>query len=392
MKKLVQYFKSTKKLFFYGSTILFVMLLSSVVLKDVKNEVEVLAPTQELADAPYPEDLDLEGVKTVVIDAGHGGKDPGCLGASSKEKEIALGIALKLGKMIAEKYPDIKVVYTRKTDVFLELHERAKVANDANADLFICIHCNSASSASAHGTETYVMGLHKSEANLNVAKRENEVIYLEDDHEKHYEDFNGSPDALLAITLQQSAYLKQSVKFAAHLQSQFAGIGRYDRGVKQAGFVVLYKTKMPSVLVESGFLTNVKDEKFLLNDTNQLKMAGAMMHAFDDYKSEIDAVNAHLGGDVKVAKPLNSEYYYSIQFATTSKKYDVNDPTQFKGLKEVDVYYISGLYRYYYAKETNYSEIQKRLKEIEVKYPDAFIIAMKNGKRVSMSEAKKHLN
>lgn len=391
MKKLYHQYQSTKKLIFYGSTILFLVLLTSVVLKDVKYGLDVVAPTAQLLDTPYPAGMALEGVKTVVIDAGHGGKDPGCLGSSTKEKEIALGVSLKLGKMISEKYPDIKVVYTRKTDVFLELHERAKVANDNDADLFICVHCNSAGSVSAHGTETYVMGLHKSEENLNVAKRENEVIYLEEDHEKHYEDFNGSPDALLAITLQQSAYLKQSVKFAAKLQNQFAGIGRYDRGVKQAGFVVLYKTNMPSVLVESGFLTNAKDEAYLMEDTNQLKMAGAMLTAFEEYKEEIDAVNKSLG--VAVENPVNtSEYYYSIQFATTSKKYDVNDPTQFKGLKEVDVYYISGLYRYYYAKETSYTEIQNRLKEIESKYPDAFIIAMKNGRRVNMSEAKKNLN
>jgi N-acetylmuramoyl-L-alanine amidase len=228
------------------------------------------------------------GVKKVVIDAGHGGKDSGCLGAHSQEKKVCLSIALKLGKFIEEKFPDVEVVYTRKTDVFIELHERANIANKAEADLFICIHANSGPSA-AYGCETYVMGLHKNEANLNVAKRENSTILLEDNHEAHYEGFDPNSDEdIIALTLMQSTFLDQSLSVASKVQDEFVKQGRRDRGVKQAGFLVLYKTAMPSVLIETGFLTNPKEEDFLANDANQTKMANSIFKAFENYKHEVE--------------------------------------------------------------------------------------------------------
>jgi N-acetylmuramoyl-L-alanine amidase len=229
-----------------------------------------------------------QGIKKVVIDAGHGGHDPGCHGAKSKEKEVCLAMALKLGKLIQESYKDVQVIYTRDTDVFVELHERANIANKNKADLFICIHAN-AGQKTASGSETYVMGLHKTDDNLNVAKRENSVILMENDYNAVYEGFNPNSDEdIIALTLMQSAYLDQSVDIASKIQGQFEKIGRKNRGVKQAGFLVLYKTAMPSILIETGFLTNQEEEAFLADVRNQDKMAQSMFNAFKQYKEGID--------------------------------------------------------------------------------------------------------
>ena len=172
--------------------------------------------------------------------------------------------------MIEDRYPEIEVLYTRKTDVFVELAERAKIANRNDADLFICIHANAAS-PQAYGTETYVLGLHRTDAQQRVAERENSTIHLEDDKGEKYKDFDLSPDAIIARQLQLSVFLDQSINFASKLQKEFKAIGRYNRGVKQAGFLVLYKTTMPSVLIETGFLTNPTEEKFLSDSTTQRK-------------------------------------------------------------------------------------------------------------------------
>jgi N-acetylmuramoyl-L-alanine amidase len=228
-------------------------------------------------------------LRTVVIDAGHGGHDTGCLGSDSREKEVALRIALKLGKLIENNCPDVKVVYTRKTDVFIPLIERANIANRAKADLFICIHLNSGPKA-AFGAETFVMGLHKSDDNLNVAKRENAAILLEDNYEKNYDGFDpNSPEANIVFSLYQNQFITQSLSFAAKIQKQFKeNSKRYSRGVKQAGFLVLYKTAMPSVLIESGFLTNDNDQRFLSSDAGQASMASSIYRAFKSYKSELE--------------------------------------------------------------------------------------------------------
>ncbi len=228
-------------------------------------------------------------IKTVCIDAGHGGHDSGCLGSSSKEKEVALSIALKLGKLIEQNFSDVKVIYTRKTDVFIPLHERANIANRAKADLFICIHLNSGAK-SAYGSETYVMGLHKTNDNLGVAKRENAAILLEDDYKTQYDGFDpNSPEANIIFSLYQNQYMHQSVEFASKIQQQFEEhAGRFNRGVKQAGFLVLYKTAMPAVLIENGFLSHDAEEKFLDSDKGQTTMATAIYRAFKEYKIDND--------------------------------------------------------------------------------------------------------
>ena len=239
------------------------------------------------------------GLTKVVIDAGHGGHDSGCLGKNSKEKDIALGIALKLGKYIEENFPDVKVIYTRKTDQFVELFERASIANNAKADLFICIHCNSACfldrkrkevcNTETSGVETWVMGLHKTEANLEVAKRENEVVLLEKDYVKKYDGFDpNSPEANIIFSLYQNAFIDQSLRMASYVQREVQAKGRPVRGVKQAGFLVLFKTSMPSVLIETGFLSNPDEEKFLASEYGQDKMASAIYRAFRSYKMALD--------------------------------------------------------------------------------------------------------
>lgn len=223
-------------------------------------------------------------VNTVVIDAGHGGKDPGA--GQGREKRYALDIALKLGKKISSTYPDVKVVYTRDKDVFVPLHERAAIANRNKADLFISIHCNSHSRSSANGTETYVMGLHKSEDNLNLAKKENSVIMLEEDYKKTYKGFNPeSPLAHIMLANYQHAFMAQSTKFASSVENHFSKMSSMkSRGVKQAGFLVIWETTMPSVLIETGFLTNPADARVLASESGRDKIATAIFKAFEEHK------------------------------------------------------------------------------------------------------------
>jgi N-acetylmuramoyl-L-alanine amidase len=229
----------------------------------------------------------------VVIDAGHGGKDPGNSGKVAKEKNIALKISLKVGAYIEKNMPDVKVIYTRKDDRYLALDERADIANKAKADLFICIHANSHTTSKPYGTETFVMGHHKDEGNLDVAKRENSVILMDENYQERYEGFDPkSPESYILFSLTQSAYQESSLKFAAKIEEQFKSkVGRASRGVKQAGFVVLWRTTMPSVLVETGFLSNSPEEKFLNTDEGQDLMASGIYRAFKEYKSEVESIN-----------------------------------------------------------------------------------------------------
>jgi N-acetylmuramoyl-L-alanine amidase len=228
----------------------------------------------------------------VVIDAGHGGKDPGCMGKKSKESQVVLKVALELGKNIKKYVPGVKVLYTRSTDKFVELHDRANFANKNHADLFISIHCNSNPSKNIHGSETYAMGLSSSEGNLDVAKRENSVILQETDYKEKYGGFDPkSPLGHIFLSNFQSVHLESSLRFAEKIETQFKDrIGRKSRGVKQAGFLVLWRTAMPSVLVEIGFLSNAEDEKYLTSEKGQTYIASALYRAFRDYKNEIEAI------------------------------------------------------------------------------------------------------
>ena len=241
-------------------------------------------PVPAAPDAPYRYRL-----RTVVLDAGHGGKDRGCAGASAREADVALSLILALGKQIQENMPDVKVIYTRKTNVFIELDERAAIANRNHADLFISIHCNAGPSQS-HGTEVWTMGLHKTTANLGVAQRENSVILQEKNYQSRYDGFDPrSPQSHILFSLFQSAYITNSLRFAQRVDRQLrTSVSRPSRGVKQAGFLVLWKSTMPSVLIESGFLTNPAEERYLNDKANQSYMAAGIYRAFREYKRELE--------------------------------------------------------------------------------------------------------
>ncbi|SFN68927.1 N-acetylmuramoyl-L-alanine amidase [Bizionia echini] len=334
----------------------------------------------------------------VVLDAGHGGHDPGNLGNGFKEKNIALNIVLEVGKAL-EKNQDIQVIYTRKTDVFLKLRERAAIANKADADLFVSVHCN-AFSNSAHGTETYVLGLHVNEQNFNVAKKENEVIFLEEDYEKHYEGFDpNSPESLIGLTLMQEEYLDQSIQLASFIENNFTGkLKRKSRGVKQAGFWVLHNTYMPSVLIETGFLTYKPEGLYLNSNKGQDEMASAIKEAILHYKDNLDQnVGGYFSNNITetdlVSETLEEDIYeditFKIQIAASSRKI-MTKPYNFKGLDPISVEELGELYKYYYGSTSDYN-VAKRLKsEADLKgYDGCFIVAFKNNQQVPLTEVLK---
>jgi N-acetylmuramoyl-L-alanine amidase len=340
-------------------------------------------------------------IKTIVIDAGHGGKDPGCHGAVDNEKHVCLNIALKLGEMIKKKYPGIKVVYTRDKDVFVELDERANIANKAKADLFICIHANSASPA-AYGAETYVLGLHRTESQKAIAERENSTIYLEDDKGEKYKDFDMSPDAIIARQLQLSVFLDQSILFADNVQKEFKKLGRYDRGVKQAGFLVLYKTTMPSVLIETGFLTNPAEEKFLADTTGQRKMASSMFAAFETYKNELEGIDGkttesssqstnnstNLTVSETVENSISKDMViFRVQIETSETKIS-STASKFKGLSVFE-YKQDNLYKYTVGTfESDFKAANNYKNELrEQGFQHAFVVAFQNGERINLEKA-----
>ena len=382
---------------------------------------------------------------TVVLDAGHGGHDPGAMSANSKEKDINLAIVLDLGAIIEQKFKDVKVVYTRKTDKYLTLQERADVVNDHHADLFICIHTNASLSPSAYGAETFTLGLAKSKANLDVAMRENSVILLEEDYKTKYKGFDPkSVDSYIMFEFMQDKYIDKSVEFSSIIQKQFVSYShRTDRGVRQAGFWVLHRSACPSVLVEVGFISNPPEERYLTSDQGQKEMATAVFNAFVDYKRMHDKKSGRQMSSVaKIVQPAKEEEHIRKQISLpvdTPKQKEVVKPvaavqqkpdvdtvfkkgktetpittsknnaqtpvfkvqlfvslknikaksSDFKGVANTDYFVEDGMNKYTVGNETEYSNIEKIRKSVVAKFPKAFIIAFIGDKKISAREALK---
>ena len=328
---------------------------------------------------------------TVVLDPGHGGKDPGAVGRFSQEKDLNLKLALQVGKLIEQQYPDIKVVYTRSTDVFIPLQTRADVANKNNADLFISIHTNSAESKTPCGVETFILGTDRMEANLDVAMRENAVIKLESDYKTTYQGFDpNSIDSYIMFELMQNSYMDQSLRFAEQVQQRFVGhLNRGDRGVRQAAFWVLLKTACPSILFEMGFISNPDEEKFLNKESSMVQMANALVNAFAAYTHR-EAVKAAVTGKPSEVSHQPSEIinqkseitndqspitYYAIQLCASKTPLAPNDPS-LKGQK-CGYIKVGEWYKYYTAEDTDRNKVAQKLPELRKLFPDCWIITVK---------------
>ena len=370
----------------------------------------------------------------VVIDAGHGGHDPGAIGKISKEKNINLKVALKLGNLIKQNCNDVKVVYTRSKDVFIPLDRRAEIANNAKADLFISIHTNAlANNRTAKGASTWTLGLAKSDANLEVAKRENSVILYEDDYKTRYAGFNpNSAESYIIFEFMQDKYMEQSVHLASLVQKQFRHhCKRVDRGVHQAGFLVLKASAMPSILVELGFISTPEEERYLNTEEGSSTLAKGIYRAFLSYKREheirltgssrtalpnddevtdtevaqIDSTESEnkkpqniprtdkLVTEAKTQRPIvvesttnDSEITFKIQILTSSRPLSKNDK-RLKGLKDVDYYKENGLYKYTYGASSDYNKVLRtRRNTVTPLFKDAFIIAFRNGEKMNINE------
>ncbi len=339
-------------------------------------------------------------INTIVIDAGHGGKDPGAIGKKAYEKKIALSIALKLGNYIETNLKGIKVIYTRKTDVFIELFKRAEIANANNAQVFISIHVNSLKSSKPTGTSTFVMGVHKSEENLEVAQRENSVILKEKSYQKNYKGFDpNSPESYITLSLLQNAHLQQSLLLAQKVQNQFrTRAGRKDRGVKQAGLVVLWNATMPAILIETGFISNSSEEKYLLTDYGQSIIASAIYRAFRDYKNEIEKNSKFVPSNKNNNSTKQNTNYtktetditFKVQIKSSTKIIPANSK-QFKGLKDVEQYEFKGIYKYYVGNTGDFKKILAIQTEVRKVIPDAFVVAFKKAERISINQAMKEI-
>ncbi|MDC1024853.1 N-acetylmuramoyl-L-alanine amidase [Flavobacteriales bacterium] len=344
-------------------------------------------------------------IKTIVIDPGHGGKDSGTLGTKRfkiYEKHVALAVSLKLGKYIAEEFPDVKIIYTRDTDVFLELNERTEIANKSNADLFISIHCDGFTNPKPSGASVFVMGMSKLKANMDVAMRENSAIYLEDNYQQKYDGFDPkSAESYIVFSLMQNTYLNQSLQIAEEVESEFSNrANRKSRGVKQAPFYVISRTNMPSILVECGFLTNPKEEEFLHSDLGQDYIASAIFRAFRSYKQNIEitaeAVNEKRVDVVDTLKKKIVEYktnkikndlnlLYKIQIGTFLRSMLNNK--QFTDLN-VEEEKINGTFKYFV--DAGNSKIEAEQLKINLRnlgFKGAFIVAFLDGKQISTKEA-----
>ena len=376
----------------------------------------------------------------VVIDAGHGGHDPGAIGKISKEKNINLNVALKVGNLIKRNCDDVKVIYTRSKDVFIPLDRRAEIANNAKADLFISIHTNAlANNRTAKGASTWTLGLAKSDANLEVAKRENSVILYESDYKTRYAGFNpNSAESYIIFEFMQDKYMEQSVHLASLMQKQFRQTcRRADRGVHQAGFLVLKASAMPSILIELGFISTPEEERYLNSEEGAGTMAKGIYRAFLNYKREhelrltgvsrtivpteqeednapaiaqkdTESVNTAPQQEKLLAeaqtkpaataktapkRPIvvesatnDSEITFKIQILTSSKPLAKNDK-RLKGLKEVDYYKEGGIYKYTYGASADYNKVLRTKRTITAQFKDAFIIAFRNGEKMNVNEA-----
>lgn len=348
----------------------------------------------------------------LVIDAGHGGNDPGAVGKISKEKDINLKVAMKVGKLIEDNCKDVKVIYTRKRDVFVTLNRRAQIANEAKADLFISIHTNAvAKNKTVKGTSTWTLGLAKSDDNLEVAKRENSVILYEDDYQTHYEGFNpNSAESYIIFEFMQDQYMSQSVRLASLVQNQFKQTGkRIDRGVHQAGFLVLKASAMPSILIELGFISTPEEERYLNTENGANALAKSIYQAFLTYKNEQKvALNNETKPSTKptkqanttVNKPTkeekaatnnNNKIVFKLQIFSTSKPIDKNDK-RLKGLKNVNYYQEGGLYKYTCGESTNYDEVLRTKQKLAQQFKGSFIVAFKNGKKTDVKNAIEQYN
>ena len=342
---------------------------------------------------------------TVVIDAGHGGKDPGALGSTAKEKDVTLAVAKKLGELIERNYSDVHVIYTRKTDVFVELNKRAQIANNAHANLFISLHCNALSKKqrSPQGVETFVLGLHRSKDNLDVAKTENSVILYEKDYSTKYQGFNpNEPESYIIFEFMTNKFLDQSVQLATLVQhSLVRNSKRVNRNVRQAGFLVLREVAMPSILIELGYISNKEDEAFLKSANGQSSMANSIYRAFSNYKADYDkksgliasanstrqeilldeAPEESIDTATTIAPITKETAEYRIQFLASPRKYG-NKASAFKGLYPVDYYKEGNTYKYTYGNTSDKNEALRLLKKTQRNFKDAFIVEFQDGKRI----------
>ncbi|MDR1021670.1 MAG: N-acetylmuramoyl-L-alanine amidase [Prevotellaceae bacterium] len=347
----------------------------------------------------------------VVIDPGHGGPSLGARGTFSMEKDVVLKVAKKLGALIVRTHPDIELVYTRTADTIISLEDRGALANEMGADLFISIHANSSPKKTPFGTETYVMGLDKTDKNMGVAMYENAEIIYEDDYETKYEGYDpNSPESVIVFSFMQNVYMEQSLTFASYVEKEFTGHARRkSRGVKQGPFLVLWKTTMPSVLIEIGFISNLEEEKYITSERGQNEIAEAILNALSRYKTQWEkgrlvaqeasstttttttttttASNAASSAASSKSKPAatsgkrqqRDRITYHIQILSTSKRLKAN-ASEFKGLKNVTSYQTGGSYRYYVGTASNAKELGPMLNETRKKFRDAFIVKLRNGK------------
>jgi N-acetylmuramoyl-L-alanine amidase len=338
----------------------------------------------------------------VVLDPGHGGKDPGAIGVVVKEKDINLSVALKLGTLIEQRHPDVKVVYTRKKDHFIELDRRADIANENKANLFISIHANAISNKNFNGAETYTLGLARTKENLEVAKRENAAILLEDNYQQRYEDFDpNSTESYIIFEFIQNKYLEQSIEFASYIQKElYSSARRKDRGVKQAGFLVLRKTSMPSVLIELGFISNLEEENYMRSDRGQINLSESIYRAFKAYKSDFDRKSVSPSNTTDKPEPAQpnvaqaksepeerleakktSEIVYKVQILASPYKFSDNSP-KLKGLSDISCYQENGIYKYTCGECSSMEEALVLRNKMSKNFNGAFIVAFKDGARI----------